>query len=441
MSVTLRGRIVAALLAVPLGVAGATWLGSTHAAALGVSISGAMEGTRYVIPWTEVRAGFAVSLPAGHPAATVTVSAATVSIPVRCGDEGQGFDSVTVPMGTQSYQVAGGDTSWVPTAGTWDRAAWQGSVLAGRDFCGGNGGWADAGASFTATVSTSDPAHSVAVRFHYSIVFSPGVWSAAVTMPATYVPPPPPPTPAPTPVPTAAPTPGGTGSGGGTPTPGGTGAGGSTPIPGPSGGGGSTPTPTPTAGAGGSGTVTPPGGGSSGGGGATPAPSGGGAGTSTPRPSGGGGSGTGNAPAPGSGGTGTAPGPSGGSNGNTAPIETTGAGAAMTTGTGGGNTPAVGVAGSTSSSAGGVQSSGDSGAAAGSPHGAVQGASVGAGSVVPGLLNTAVTPLRTVIDAVRPVGGAALPVLLALAGLAIAIVRWRRRHATQSGQGGAGPEA
>ncbi|HEV7678271.1 MAG TPA: hypothetical protein VGQ42_06855 [Candidatus Dormibacteraeota bacterium] len=405
MSATLRGRILTALLAVPLGVAGATWLGGTRAAALGVSVGGAMEGTRYVVPWTQVRAGFAVSLPAGHPAATVTVAAATVSIPVTCGDEGQGFDSLTVAMGTQSYQVPAGDTAWIPTASTWDGAAYQGSVLVGGSFCGGGGAWSRSGASFTATVSTSDPAHSVAVRFHYSIVWSPGVWSAAVTMPATYVPPPP--TPAPTPVPTPVPTP--------IPTP--------VPTQGPTGGSGSTPTPAPTS-AGDGGTVTPPGG-SSGGGGSTPAPGGGGAaGTPTPKPGGA----PGTTPAPGSG---TTPGSSGGGSMSvptgTGPSQPgiSGAGSAPTAN---GTTPAGGAPAGTTPAA--------------TPQGAVQAASVGTGSVVaPGLLNTAVTPLRRVIDAVSPVGGATLPILLALAALAIAVIRWRRRVARRGAEGGAGTAA
>src|SRR5581483_172524 len=126
-----------------------------------------------------------------------------------------------------------------------DSSSWQGSTaLSG--LCGGWGGLSRSGAGFTASVSSTDSAHAVAMRFHYSTSRS-GSWSAVQTLSSAVLSTPTPlPTPKPTPVPTPAPTPrptpvpppvptqapsSGSNAGGAPPSP--------TPVP--------TPTPAPTA--------------------------------------------------------------------------------------------------------------------------------------------------------------------------------------------------
>ena len=371
--------------------------------AAGVSISGAMEGRIYLVPFASLSAGLAVSLPAGHPAATVTVASAQVTVVATCGlpfftggstsggsgatadangghgnagnQGGKGHndvaklsiwtETVTVSLPGGSFAIGAGDTSWQPGN------AWQASTALST-LCHGLGGWSEQGAGFSATVTSSDPTRPVFIRFHYA-EGTPGTWSSTAIVPAS-TPPTPPPTPTPTPTPTPAPT--DSGSGGNT--------GSSTPTPGPTG-------PTP-----GGGTSTPPpsspGAPGSSGGPGSPGSSGAGEGTQPIRfqpgaPSSSGG--------PGSTATGT----------TTAPAGTTLTLSAQPTPS---STPTGGVAGVASGPAA-------SGHPSTSPGGK------------PGALSTAVTTINnSVLDAAAPVGRIATPIVVVLLGLLVLGARLRR---------------
>jgi len=394
----------AALIAVAGGVVGG--------AAASVSISGSMDGKIYLPSWDSMHAGYDLSVPGAHPAATVTVSGGEVDVVASCYSGGT--QTVRVSLPTAAYSVAANDTSWHPA----DSASWQGSS-AMSGLCGGWGGWSQSGAVFTASVTSTDTAHSISMRFHYSLTTSGGwsstatVSSAALATPApkptpkpTATPKPTPaptpvPTPAPTPVPTPAPTPAPTPVPTQAPTSGGNSGSGS-PAPGPS----PTPAPTPAP------TADP--GGTSGGSGGS-APSGGGS-----APTGGGSSSGGSAP------SGTGPAPSGGGSSS--------GGVFSPAPSGGGHTGGVlnvtlsPLGGLIPASAGGATVTGPTPA----PTGGVQGISVGATpTAAPGPLSTAITtlhdPVSGLIDAAAPVGGLAT-ILAALAFGALLLTARLRRH-------------
>src|SRR5258708_24295951 len=80
----MRRRIVAALLVVAAPGTALAVHSALRADAAGVSISGAMEGVRYLGSWSQVRLGFSVAPPAGHAGATVTPPGAGRSLPPAC---------------------------------------------------------------------------------------------------------------------------------------------------------------------------------------------------------------------------------------------------------------------------------------------------------------------------------------------------------------------
>ncbi|HEV7678272.1 MAG TPA: hypothetical protein VGQ42_06860 [Candidatus Dormibacteraeota bacterium] len=166
-------RVVRALLAVGLGAAVLAW--PSTAAATKVSLSGDMEGAITVSPGDTVRAGWDLSMPGSHPAATVTVSSAGVGVSVACQDGRNQWVGIGLPG--QTFSIAANDSSWHPAADSGNPAAWQGSTVAPRELCHGSAG-PSRGAVMVANLTSSDSVDMVSLRFHYSD-HSPGSWSAA----------------------------------------------------------------------------------------------------------------------------------------------------------------------------------------------------------------------------------------------------------------------
>src|SRR5258708_19112219 len=106
----MRRRIVAALLVVAAPGTALAVHSALRADAAGVSISGAMEGVRYLGSWSQVRLGFSVALPAGHAGATVTLAGAGVSIAVACLD--RHTQTVGLALGAEQITIPARDPSW-----------------------------------------------------------------------------------------------------------------------------------------------------------------------------------------------------------------------------------------------------------------------------------------------------------------------------------------
>jgi hypothetical protein len=187
-------RVVRVLLAAGLGAAVLAW--PTAVGATKTSIGGNMEGPITVSPGDTVRAGWDLSMPGAHPAATVIISGTGAGVSVACPDGHIQWVGMGIP--NQSITIAAGDASWHPSADSSSPTVWQGSAVAPRGLCNGGAGRAH-GAVLVANVTSSDSVDMVDLRFHYSDR-SPGAWSAAkAVQPSSSGAPPPasPPTPPP----------------------------------------------------------------------------------------------------------------------------------------------------------------------------------------------------------------------------------------------------
>ena len=92
---------------------------------------------------------------------------ATVAIPVTCPFGGGAGGTITIDLGTRSYNVPAGNTDWRPTGDANSILSWMGSTVA-PSLCGGQDMDNKSGAVFTATVSQNPPTGSlVDFRFKY----------------------------------------------------------------------------------------------------------------------------------------------------------------------------------------------------------------------------------------------------------------------------------
>lgn len=138
-----------------------------------------------------VSAGYALSMPASHPAATVSLTGANVQTDVFCLD-GTSY-TLTIPLPAQSFSFAADDGSWLPSADPRSPLVFQGSATASA--C--NRGFADR-IYFSALgvangtgnppaapgFSTTDTADPLKVEFHCAVddsLFG-GRWSRPTTI-------------------------------------------------------------------------------------------------------------------------------------------------------------------------------------------------------------------------------------------------------------------
>lgn len=153
-----------------------------------------------IYPGDTVFAGYALSMPGGHPDATVTANSdaysdLNVQTDVACSD-GSSY-TVTVPMPKQSYSWAAGDNSWYPSGDPASASSYQGSIAnSSAAACSSGvvtncvfsalgtqttrGAGNAAGPGFSST-DTADP---VNVSFHYSVnaADARGIWSLPQTV-------------------------------------------------------------------------------------------------------------------------------------------------------------------------------------------------------------------------------------------------------------------
>jgi len=126
-----------------------------------------------------LRAGYDVSMPGAHPAASLTVSSGTVVVGVKCSDGSQ--THLVVGLAAATYQVAAGDNAWLPSGNSADASTYQGAVAVPSSFCAGRSGTSGT-VTFSADFTSTDATDKVSVRFHVADGSSGGKWSGPQTV-------------------------------------------------------------------------------------------------------------------------------------------------------------------------------------------------------------------------------------------------------------------
>ncbi len=125
-----------------------------------------MEGNLFIHAGDWVNGGYSFNfVSGGHPSTNYTVTA-TVTVPVTCPQGGGSGGNIVVSLGTNTYGVPAGNTSWLPTGDQNSILSWQGATQA-PDLCNGNVMNNQHGAIFATTVSQDPPAGLVNWRFKY----------------------------------------------------------------------------------------------------------------------------------------------------------------------------------------------------------------------------------------------------------------------------------
>jgi hypothetical protein len=136
-----------------------------------------------------VLVGYDLSMPDGHPAATVSLAGGNVQTDVSCPD-GSSY-TFTIPLPNQSYSIPANDDSWFPSPNQKSPLVWQGSATAAVCIGGvakttyfsalGEGPAFNFGGPGFRTTDTTDPLN---VRFHIrgSDNGAGGSWSPTVTV-------------------------------------------------------------------------------------------------------------------------------------------------------------------------------------------------------------------------------------------------------------------
>lgn len=153
------------------------------------SVAASSPGAQAVNAGDPVLAGYDVSMPGNHPAATVSVQGANVQTDVTCPDGSS--STLTIPLPDQTYSIPANSQSWIPSANPNSALVYQGSATAA--VC--RGGIAK-DAYFSALgvasivgdppqapgIQTTDTADPIKIRFHYRSGGAGGGWSPAVSV-------------------------------------------------------------------------------------------------------------------------------------------------------------------------------------------------------------------------------------------------------------------
>src|SRR5260370_27151581 len=136
-----------------------------------------------------VGAGYGLSMPGSHPAATVSLAGGNVQTDVSCPD-GSSYP-LTIPLpATPAYSIPANSNSWVPSANQNSPLVYQGSMtatacsggVAKRAYFSALGVSSGAGNPGGFGFQTTDTADPLNVRFHCSDNGSGGNWSPTVTV-------------------------------------------------------------------------------------------------------------------------------------------------------------------------------------------------------------------------------------------------------------------
>jgi RHS repeat-associated protein len=135
-----------------------------------------MEGNLQIHPGDPLRAGFDFTMPGSHPAATVSIYNASVSLLVKCSNGLTPALAIMLPA--QTITDTASSSGWYPSGDQSSSLVYQGTLTA-PDLCGGGVMNDASGAIFTATFFSTDTTDKVNFRFHYSDNTS-GSWSVTV---------------------------------------------------------------------------------------------------------------------------------------------------------------------------------------------------------------------------------------------------------------------
>lgn len=131
------------------------------------SMSNSMEGDLANIrPGDWISGGYSFKFVSSSHAATAYTVTTSVTLPVYCPDGGGSGGNILIPLGTQTFNIPAGDTSWHRTGDQNSILAWEGAVQA-PDLCSGHRMRNQIGATFNATVSQNPQVGLVDWRFHY----------------------------------------------------------------------------------------------------------------------------------------------------------------------------------------------------------------------------------------------------------------------------------
>jgi len=136
-----------------------------------------MEGDLEVPQGSTLVAGFDLTMPGGHPSATVSFLSPAVSFAATCASGTAGSATIEITIPDTSYVVDAGSSDWYPSGDQHDASTYQGSAVV-PTFC-------DPGAlvrlqfggTFSTWITSTDTQDALHVRWHYSGGGA-GGWSA-----------------------------------------------------------------------------------------------------------------------------------------------------------------------------------------------------------------------------------------------------------------------
>ncbi len=123
-----------------------------------------MEGSLTNIrPGDWISGGYDFTIPGSHPQRTVTVTNATVTLPVYCPQGGGAGGNIVINLPNATYTDSANNNNWSPTGDQNSVLSWEGAVQA-PDLCGGKPMANQSGAIYNATTNTQGGAN---FRFKY----------------------------------------------------------------------------------------------------------------------------------------------------------------------------------------------------------------------------------------------------------------------------------
>jgi hypothetical protein len=138
-----------------------------------------MEGDLKVAPGTAILCGYDVTMPGGHPEATVTVTGGKVVFTATCVSGGGG-GTITCSLPNASLTVPENCNEWHPSGDQHDTSVYQGTVYV-PDLCGGGPVRLQQGGTFSACVSSTDTGDALHLRWHYASNGTSGSWSGTLS--------------------------------------------------------------------------------------------------------------------------------------------------------------------------------------------------------------------------------------------------------------------
>lgn len=134
-----------------------------------VTVPGKPIGNLSIQPGDTIAAGYSLTMPGNHPAASVSLLGGTVSLPITCSRDPKSpsVGWITVGLFNGPYSIAAGYNQPFPTNDPNSPASYQGSTVA-PDLCSGQAMYAPIPATYTGEVVSSDQTDRIQVKLHYT---------------------------------------------------------------------------------------------------------------------------------------------------------------------------------------------------------------------------------------------------------------------------------